>query len=491
MKSHIAGIATETNTFAMAPTGLAAWEVDHGEGRSAEARRWHEAGRRLAARDGHEVHFGLLAAAQPAGTTVQAAYEALRDELLQRLQAAMPVDAVLLVLHGAMVADGCADCEGDLIERVRALVGPGVPIGVELDLHCHFTDRMRRQADVLIAYKEYPHTDLVERFEELWALTIATAQGRVRPVTAVHDCRMVGFWHTTREPMQGFVGRMKALEARPGVLSVSFGHGFPWGDVPEAGAKVWVVTDGDEALAAELAQELGQEIWALRHQTAARQLSVDQAMDRLARHTDSRPLVLADIADNAGGGAGSDATFILRALRERGLGRVALAGFWDLGAIQMCCEAGVCARLDLRVGGKLGPLSGEPVDLPVTVRAVAAEHWQSGLGGHPSPCGRSVWVSTDEGMELVLISNRQQAFGTELFTGLGIDLTAQRAIVVKSSQHFHAAFAPLASEVLYVETPGLLRTDFARIPYRHRSLDYWPRVELPREAAIPQPGAGM
>ncbi|MGI9153702.1 MAG: M81 family metallopeptidase, partial [Rubrivivax sp.] len=239
MKIHIAGIATETNTFAMAPTGLAAWEVDRGEGHSAEARRWHEAGHRLAARDRHEVSFGLLAAAQPGGTTVQAAYDTLRDELLQRLQAALPVNAVLLVLHGAMVADGCADCEGDLIERVRALVGPGVPIGVELDLHCHFTERMHRHADIVIAYKQYPHTDLVERFEELWTLTLATAQGRVRPVTAVHDCRMVGFWHTTREPMKSFVARMQALEVQPGVLSVSFGHGFPWGDGPEAGAKVW------------------------------------------------------------------------------------------------------------------------------------------------------------------------------------------------------------------------------------------------------------
>lgn len=477
MKIHIAGIATETNTFALAPTGLAAWEVDHGEGRSAEAQRWHAAGRRLAARDGHEVHFGLLAAAQPAGITVQSAYVALRDELLQRLQAALPVDAVLLALHGAMVAEGCPDCEGDLIERVRALVGPGVPIGVELDLHCHYTERMHRHADIVIAYKEYPHTDLVERFEELWALTLAAAQGRVRPVTAVHDCRMVGFWHTTREPMKSFVSRMKALEAQPGVLSVSFGHGFPWGDVPEAGAKVWVVTDGDPALGARLAQELGQEIWDMRHQTAARSTRIAEAMDRLAAHPGGRPLVLADTADNAGGGAGSDSTFILQALVQRGIGQVALAPFWDLGALQVCAEAGVGTRLSLRVGGKLGPLSGDPVDLRVTVRALVEDHWQSGLGGHPAPCGRSAWVRTDDGLDLVLISHRQQALGTELFTGLGIDLGSCRGIVVKSSQHFHAAFAPLASDVLYVESPGLLNTDFANIPYRHRSLDYWPRVE--------------
>jgi microcystin degradation protein MlrC len=288
---------------------------------------------------------------------------------------------------------------------------------------------------------------------------------------------MVGFWHTTREPMKSFVARMKALEAQPGVLSVSFGHGFPWGDVPEAGAKVWVVTDGDPALGARLAQELGQEIWDMRHQTAARPTRIAEAMDRLAAHTGGRPLVLADTADNAGGGAGSDSTFILQALVQRGIGQVALAPFWDLGALQVCAEAGVGTRLSLRVGGKLGPLSGDPVDLRVTVRALVEDHWQSGLGGHPAPCGRSAWVRTDDGLDLVLISHRQQAFGTELFTGLGIDLSTCRGIVVKSSQHFHAAFAPLASEVLYVESPGLLNTDFANVAYRHRSLDYWPRVE--------------
>jgi microcystin degradation protein MlrC len=139
----------------------------------------------------------------------------------------------------------------------------------------------------------------------------------------------------------------------------------------------------------------------------------------------------------------------------------------------------VGARLSLRVGGKLGPLSGDPVDLQVTVRALVEEHWQTGLSGHPAPCGRSAWVSTDDGIHLVLISLRQQALGAELFTGLGIDLKGLRGIVVKSSQHFHAAFAPLASEVLYVESPGLLDTDFAHLPYRQRSLNYWPRVEQP------------
>lgn len=362
---------------------------------------------------------------------------------------------------------------------VRAIVGPQVAIGVELDLHCHFTERMRRHADIIVAYKEYPHTDVGQRLAEVWQLTLATAAQRIRPVTAVHDCRMVGFWHTTREPMKRFVARMQALEGHNGILSVSFGHGFPYGDVPEAGAKVWVIADGDEALAARTARELGDELWAMRETTLGERLDVDTALDRLLAAPAGKPTVIADHADNAGGGASSDATFVLARIVERGLGDIALGAFWDLGAVQICRDAGLGARLALRVGGKCGPASGQPVDLEVTVRAVHAEHSQTGFGGSANPCGPSVWVGTDSGLDLVLISRRQQVIGTDLFTGLGIDLAAKRGVVVKSSQHFHAAFAPIAQQVLYVDTPGLLRNDFAQIPYRHRSLEYWPRVAEP------------
>ena len=479
MKIYLAGISTETNTFAAAPSGAGAWDIDRGQSPAGSGSLWREVIARLLAASDAEVVLGLLADAQPNGATVRAVYEGMRDELLAGLQAAMPVDAVILPLHGAMVAEGYPDCEGDLIERVRALVGPEVPIGVELDPHCHFTDKMRRHADLLIAYKEYPHTDVLERFEEVWHLTLATARRQIKPVTAVFDCRMTNFWHTTREPMKAFVQRMKDLEGRNGVLSVNFGHGFPYGDVPEAGAKVWVTTDNDAGLAARLAEQLGHEIFALRFATGSRQFSIDAALDRLQAAPAGEPFVLADIADNAGGGASSDSTFILRALVERGIGNVALGAFYDLGAVQVCRAAGVGARLALRVGGKLGPASGDPVDLNITVRAVVEAHSQSMLGFPAMPCGPAVWVSTDDGIDLVLISIRQQVFGTDIFAGLGIDLTAKRAIVVKSSQHFHAAFAPLASEVLYVESPGLLRSDFEAMPYQFRDRNYWPRLDNP------------
>lgn len=484
MKFYVASIATETNTFAPVPTGMASFEELHIHRSGDVPARGLFRGavqhlRELAAPAGHEVVAGLMAKAQPSGTTVRAVYEQLRDELLASLRAALPVQGVILPMHGAMVADGYPDCEGDLIERVREIVGPRVPIGVELDLHCHFTERMHRHADVIVAYKEYPHTDVLERLAEVWRLTVRMAEGAIHPVTEVFDCRMVGFWHTSREPMKGFVRRMQELEATPGVLSISFGHGFPYGDVPEAGAKVWVVADGDASLARRLAEQLGRELWAMRRETGGLRLDADGAIDQLLAAAPGRPVVMADHADNAGGGASSDSTFILRRLVERGVGNVALGAFWDLGAVHVCREAGVGSRLVLRLGGKVGPASGEPVDLPVTVRTVLPAHSQAGLGGSRAECGTSVWASTDEGLDLAIVSIRQQVFGTDLFTGLGIDLASQRGIVVKSSQHFYAAFEPLAGEVLYVDTPGLLRNDFERIPYRHRDMNYWPRVGDP------------
>jgi microcystin degradation protein MlrC len=490
MKFFIAHLATETNTFAAAQTGRGDYEeigIFHGD---ASTRDPHGAGaflrflRALVEADGHQVCESLCTLAQPGGRTVRHVYEALRDEILADLRAALPVDAVQLLLHGAMAAEGYDDCEGDLASRIRAIVGPGVPIGLELDLHCHFTDLMAASADVIIAFKEYPHIDTDERGRELYRILVDAAAGRVKPVTAVFDCRMVGLWHTTREPMQGFVRRMEAAEREAGVLSVSLGHGFPWGDVPEAGAKLWVVTDDDPALARSVAERLGAAFWRLRARIGAQVMGIDEAIDAALATAapGAGPAVLADVADNPGGGAAGDSTFILRRLLERGIGNLALGALWDLGAVHVCRAAGVGAELLLRIGGKCGPASGQPVDLRVTVRAVALNHTQSALGTRER-LGDCVWVQAENGLHILLSSIRTQTYGADAFTGIGIELADKDVVVVKSTQHFHAEFAPLARQVLYVSTPGAMNFDFAAIPYRLRSLDYWPRVADPHRRA--------
>ena len=476
----IAAIATETNTFVSFPTGLGAYVrsgsnaiASDPEGASGILGEF----RRLADLEGHTLTEGICVSAQPLGRTPRVVHETFRDELLRNLNAAMPVDVVLLYLHGAMAADGYDDCEGDILTRVRELVGPEVAVGVELDLHCHFTEQMRTASDIVVCYKEYPHTDMAERAREVYRIACDTRLGRVRPVSVVRDCRMVGLWRTTGEPMRSFVRRMQAFEGQGGVLSVSFGHGFPWGDVAEGGAKIWVTTDDDMDLASSIAATLGDELWQMRDATRAAHCTIDDALDQ-AECVTYGSTVIADIADNPGGGAPGDSTFILRRIVDRGVRAVVLGYFWDPGAIQTCREAGVGARFALRIGGKCGPASGEPVDLRVTVRAIHPHLTQTGLVGREA-LGCCVLVTTDDDVDVVLASVRTQVFAPDAFVALGIDLAAKRVIVVKSTQHFYARFAPLAAKVLYASSPGVLTSDFANLPYRKRAGNYWPRVDDP------------
>ena len=336
---------------------------------------------------GWDYIFSLYAFAQPAGATVRAVYEDLRDELLEALKAALPVDIVLLPLHGAMVAQGYDDCETDIVRRAREIVGPDVKIGVELDLHCDVTQELIDDADAVVIFKEYPHTDINERAEELFSIIADAAEGKVKPTMALYDCRMIGLFLTPYEPMRGFVDAMMAREKAPGLLSLSLAHCFPWADVPTCGARMLAVTDDDPALAAEVAREFGRRFFALRHELAPKSLSLDDALDR-ALALERGPVVVADQADNAGGGAPSDSTFVLRALLERGVTEAALGMVWDPIAVKVAMSAGEGAQLDLRLGGKMGPMSGDP---PGFVRAsdrhhtgyapvLAAKRWRA---GHP------------------------------------------------------------------------------------------------------------
>ncbi|HKY89489.1 MAG TPA: MlrC C-terminal domain-containing protein [Nevskiaceae bacterium] len=188
--------------------------------------------------------------------------------------------------------------------------------------------------------------------------------------------------------------------------------------------------------------------------------------------------MLADVADNAGGGAMSDSTFILKAMLDAGLADVAIGSFWDPGAVALCESAGVGARLRLRIGGKCGPLSGDPVDVDVTVQAIVPEHAQDGLGMR-WPLGTGVWVRTDGGIDIALNTIRSQVLSRDAFEGLGIALAGRKAIVVKSAQHFHAAFAPIARQVIYVGAPGAVTQDFAEMTFTKRDNRFWPRVEQP------------
>ena len=287
---------------------------------------------------------------------------------------------------------------------------------------------------------------------------------------ATFDCRMVGAYPTTSQPMRDFVDhRLTGSEDLPKILSVSLAHGFPFADVPGLGARMLVVADGDEQAATELAETLGREFAAMRKEVTLFPLDLEEALDyALGLPETSKPVVMADASDNAGGGAPGDATFVLRALLERGVTNAALAPMCDPAAVRLAFAAEEGSELSLRLGGKLGPASGDPLDLTVTVKGLVrdlVQRWPQGEAGVADvPCGDSALLECD-GVDIVVISNRHQAFGTELFTAFGVDPSTYRFICVKSINHFNAAYGPIASEIVYSSPPGALVMDPRKVPY--------------------------
>ena len=478
MRVFSGALATETNTFAPMPTGLASFG-DRGYFPAGQhpghmlyfsGPLW--AARLRGAEHGWDLVEGLVAGAQPSGTTTRHAYETLRDELLRDLRNALPVDMVLLGLHGAMVADGYDDCEGDILTRVRQIVGSDVVIGAELDPHNHLSQTMLEQANLLICYKEYPHTDVKERALELVDLCAAMVEKRIRPTLAVVDCDMIVLIHTSRDPARALVDRIQSLEGHDGVLSISITHGFPWGDVADMGTKVFVYTDNNPTQAAALARQLADELIAMREQLAPAYPDPDSALDE-ALAFNGGPVVISDGADNPGGGAASDSTFLLRRMLERGISNAVLGPLWDPVAVRIAFDAGVGAQLPLRIGGKISPMSGQPLDLLCTVKALTPSLIQTGLSNTPTPMGDCALVHA-QGIEILLCSLRNQAMGTDLFTGAGCDLTQRKIIVVKSSQHFYASFSKIAAKVIYADAPGSVARDLNTLPFRKVRRPKWP-----------------
>jgi microcystin degradation protein MlrC len=419
---------------------------------------------------GGVVVGGFNRAALPGGTVIRAAYEALRKELLDDLAAHLPVDFVALNLHGAMVADGYLDCEGDVLARIRAIVGPSVPIVAALDPHAHLSAAMLSFADVLVAYREYPHTDEAATFAEAVRLGIAAAARRIRPYMSALSCGQIAEYHTSRGPMRDIVAEMRSWEARDDVLAVSLIHGFPWGDVPDMGSQALVVTDGNPEFAKELAARLVSRIRSVRGRTTNEVLPFEDALD--LGTASPGPIVVADVCDNPGGGAPGDSTFLLQSLLGRSCA-AALGPLWDPLAVQRARGAGPGAQLRLRVGGKTDICSGLPVDIDATVIASSEALSTAGVGGYDVNYGPSVSVRTGP-LELVLTTEREQAMSPSLFGKLGIDLGTKQVVVVKSAQHFRAAFEPLARRVLYASSPGALNLDFASLPYRRANRQLWP-----------------
>lgn len=481
MRIFAASLATETNTFSPIPTSRGSFEEAFyaPAGQHPDEPKLCTApllvARRLAKAEGFTLIEGSSFWAEPSGTCTRAGYESMRDEILDQLKAALPVDAVLMGFHGAFVAEGYDDVEGEMLERIRALAGPDCVIGCEYDPHCQLTERRVRLSTVSVTFKEYPHVDFIDRGEELVDLVLQTLRGEIKPVASLYDPRLYEFFPTTTEPVRSFVDRMKALEGKNGVLSVSLAHGFSHSDVPDMGTRVLVYTDDRKADGDNLARALGEEVFANRGKWSAPVLSLDEAMTRVLSHNQGTAIV-AEPADNAGGGAASDNTMTIHEFIRRKASNVAVAPVWDPVAVAFCTAAGVGARIPLRFGGKASAGSGDPVDAEVEVIALAHDTWQH-FGAAKVPLGDTAAIRIGDGIDVILITKRTQALGRELFTHLGLDPGSYRALALKSAQHFAGAFGPVASLIVRADTGGCCPHDARHHSYRKLKRPLWPLDE--------------
>jgi microcystin degradation protein MlrC len=413
----------------------------------------------------------LAAAASPAGRVSTIFYEEAKARICADLRAAGRLDGVLLDLHGAMVPESVEDGEGDLLGAVRETIGPEIPLGVTLDFHANVTAAMVRHATLLHGYKTYPHIDMAERGREAAERLADVAAARLRPAVAFRQPRLlppIASQRTACGPMRRLYDLADEMERDPRVISVSVFAGFPLADIHDAGLSIYVATNGDPTLAAKLADRLETVAWEHRHEFRHHAVPVREAVAQALR-LDARPIVLADIADNTGGGAAGDGTEILRELLRLEAPSATVACVWDAEAAEACTRAGRGATVTLPVGGKVDDRHGAPVTVTGRVSALSDGHFVHGgpmLRGLPGRLGPTAVLQAG-GVKIILISNRWQTLDPEMIRLVGIEPREERILVVKSTIHYRAAFEPLAAVIIEVDAPGLSSSNLERFEFAH------------------------
>ncbi len=486
MRIATGGVLHETSTFLPSLTTVADFEQGFGIYRGAQIFERFRGANMCPGGfiDGAEKHgFELVPLvwgfAYPSGVIRRADYEQLKGELFDRLReyeaAHGPVDGLLLDLHGAMVVEGIDDGDGDMLVAAREVMG-NRPVITTTDLHGNHTVRRTQYATAIVGYDTYPHIDMAERGREAADLIVRCVRGEVRPVMAIRQLPM--FWSaqcqaTSHPPMDEVLRRVHELETRPGILSVTISTGFPWADVPDMGASVMAVADGDRSLAEAAVNELGDWIWASRARWYQAPPSVREGLaagEKLGKY----PIMLADFDDNTGGGAPGDSTEVLRTFLDMQLPDALVLYMVDLEAVAQVHAAGVGSRLRIKLGGKSHPAQGEPVDVEVEVVALSDGKFKydgpmyAGLTGNMGP---SAWLRAG-GTSIVVVSKREQPLDPAFARSLGIDCARMKYISVKSSVHFRSGFEKIAGSIHNVDAQALHSHQFEKVKYTKRRKMY-------------------
>ncbi len=499
MRIAVGQLWQESNTFNPLPTtradfehfgivrgaGLVVQMADTNElgGFIQSLRRWPEQ---------PEIVGMVRLAAWPSGVVTSETFAWIRQEMTDALRRALPVDAVMLALHGALVAEQMPDVEGELLHAFREILGLSVPLVATLDLHANITERMVRAADALVLYHTAPHIDVFETGQRGAAVLRRILVDGVRPVTAFQKMPLVVPAERANTQDAASVShalrkRLQALESQPGILSAGLATVQPWLDIPELGSSIVIVSEGDGELAVKMCKEIAAEVWRRRREYLPELVSVADGV-RAAYANKEGLVVFSDSADSTTSGAAGDSTAVLSELLKYDWPRPALVTLVDPDVVEMARQRGIGAEITAEMGGKRDRRFSQPLHVTAKVQHLFEARFV--LSGHlarnlPIDMGLSAVLRCGQ-VHIVVTSRSGPHFAPQLFQTAGLDPFAASVLVAKSPCGFRAAYAPYARKILVVRAPGCAPSDFWNYPYRNIPRPIWPWDEIEKWTPAPQ-----
>ena len=478
----------EANTFSPALTTLEnfkAWTFLEGEEaiRASLTHTRNELAGIMASADdlGFRVAPVMSACAYASGPMTRDTYQLILERLLGHIEEAMPADGLLIAAHGAMVAEHEPDATGAALEAIRELVGPDMPVVVTLDPHGNVTERMLRNADVLVGWKTYPHIDQFESGQRAAQILCDISAGRITPAMAMCKLPMIvpaEGQQTTHGPGHTLKQYSETLEARPDIASASFFTVQPWLDLADMGCSVVVVAgDGSMQTAMAEADRYGRQLWDIRQDFEVDLVPIDEAIDR-ALAASGQPVVLADSADASG--APRDSTAILKVLLARDVQETCLLTVVDPEAVEELFRAGPGAHVEIMLGGKRDHVFNSPARVAGRVHRLIEKGSFVFEGqfntGVRCDMGR-VAILQAGGVMILIPELMVNTADPALYRSVGLEPRDARIVVVKSPTLFRANYAEMAHDMLVVDAPGLSSGNLRQLPFKQLPRPFYPLDE--------------
>jgi microcystin degradation protein MlrC len=490
MRIAVGQLWQETNTFNPLPTtrrDFEEWGVSRGADLVEQMAATNELGGFIQSvrtwPERPEIVGLVRLPAWPGGTATHDTFLWLREEMTAAVRRALPLDGLLLALHGALVADGAPDVEGEILTAVRQILGPQVPLVATLDLHANVTERMVQNADALVLFHTVPHLDVFETGQRGAAVLRRILRG-ARPVTAFVKLPMVvpadrANTQDRASVSYGFREQLQPLEQHPGILAAGLATVQPWLDIPDLGCAVVIVADGDRGLAESECTALSREVWQRRREYLGELVPVELAVRQAHEHRGGL-VVLSDCADATTSGAPGDSTWLLRELLRYDWPRLALVTLVAPDVVAQARQTGFGSPFD----GPLGAERDNRFSTPIPFQGQVAGLFEARfvLSGHlaknlPIDMGPSA-VLRSGNVHVIITSRSGPHFAPELFQAAGLDPFSASVLVAKSPCGFRAAYAEKAELILVVQAPGCAPADFWNYEYRQRPRPLWPWEEV-------------